>query len=971
MWLLAWQKFKNKKGMTAIQVLGLALAVALLTAVPLYANGALANVVTETLKSAQGDAKGLPPEALTIRFQAVGNIAPDPAQVRAFLDYAEGALAEESGLSLRRSLGAYGLRPQSFTLLGEDSPRRATLSLMALTDLPGAELFDGRTMRDERQSGGVLEVIAHRDLLLAHHLKAGDTLRAQLTSGTKRTTVTVRIVGGFDLPEESDLFTFPGRTFFKQTLIAHPKALQAALAGGEVPLSTAQWLYVFDLSQLDASRLAHARQWLSRLDIALERRLEQTRVEVSFADLLDRFQRENARLKQMLIALVAPVAVLLLDFIHTTGRFVIAGETHEIALLLGRGARRRQIYTLYAYETFLQWVFALPFGLAFGYGLARVIGASAGFLVFVRRKSIPLSLTPDIALYALVALAAAFGVRLFLARRLLSDAASVRARRRERSRVAAAVGLDIGLLAVAAYGWFALHRQAGLSGATGADAAGSIDPLFILVPALAIVAVTRFLLRLYPWIMGILQRIAGRFGLAVELALTTLSRTPKDYTAIMRLVSLTLALGLYSAETAATLKTNWENAFTYATGADAVIRAQWETTLDPSSLVSVGGGAGTPGIPGGTGGGGSGGFGGMPGGFGGGPGGGRGAGGGDGNDDGPKLRYVYVEPPFELFQHLPGVAHEARVLVRDVAVAAGTKALGKGRLMAIDNVDFAQTAYFLPDLYAPHHPFDYLRLLGKHEAALIASDDFLTKTGLKPGDVLTLSLERKTAEFIIFAGVPYWPTLAPEDGPFFVANLAYVQDVWPLEPYDVWLRLKPDGRLADAVQALLDKDVPLSEVIDHRSERILQRKQPFLGGVFGTLTLDFLIAAFATLSGYALITAFTLLRRAPTFSLLRASGLSTTELILWLVVEQVLSVGSALALGLAGGALAARLYLPFLEHSFAGGTKTPPFAVVFRPEDAWTMATVALLALAATAAIIIREAFRLKLGETLKLGAER
>ncbi|MBT9281073.1 MAG: FtsX-like permease family protein [Hydrogenibacillus schlegelii] len=1002
MWTVAVRKLWHKKGNALVQILGLALAVALTAAVPLYAGGALGRIVDDALQKEADKDAGLPPGALTVRYQAVGREVPPPEAVKAFFAYLDEALATAGGLPLLERSGTYGLRPLTFTRLepppgrnadekgpgsrasadeglkgrgageapadraeGEApetakpaappaSSKRVTAAVGTVDGLRGAEFFDGRPPTDRLQSGGVLEVAAHREWLLATGLRVGDVLRANVPGGRAK-TLTVRIVGGFDLSEDAPANRFPGRAFFQKTLIADPAALRSALEDGILPLQLGRWLFIYDLAALDSARLEATHRFLAGLNVELERRLPRAQVESSFADRLDAFRGEYARLQAMLVALIAPVVVLLADFLFTTGRFLIDGEAHEITLLLGRGARKRQIVALYLAEATFAWGIALLPGLLAAFGLARLLGQASGFLQFVRRSPIRLALSPELLLYAGGVLVLAVAIRLFLLRAFFR-AGLMPAGRRQRGRIAAGIAVDALLIAAAGYGAYALGRTPAASAGVG------FDPLLVLAPAAASYGLIRLFLRLYPAAMRLGLRLLGRVALPLELALTTLARAPADALAVMRLIAFTLALGLYSAGAAATLRTNWEADFLLRTGADAVLRAQWETAIDPTSLLAGGSGSGgageapAAGLP--------------PGGPAGGafPGGEGGPGPGDG--DRPTVRTVFIEPPFERFRHLPGVEAEARVLVRDVAASIGTKSLGKGTLMAIDNVDFARTARFVPELYRPHHPVDYLRLLGRHAAALLVSESFLKRAALKPGDVLTLSIDREPAEFIVFAGVPYWPAL-PSDRPFFIANLPYVEEVWPLEPYDIWLRLGTDGRLADAVQALLDADIPLVEVIDWRSKGIREQKSPYQAGVFGTLSLDFLIAALTAFAGYGLITAFSLSRRAPTFSLLRASGLTKAELFASLAAETLFIVVPTLGLGLVTGTASARLYLPFLQGAFSSGERSLPFRLVFRPDDVALLVALTAATVVLAGAVAVRQVFRLRLAETLKFGAER
>lgn len=1016
MWHVAWRKVSGKKGQTLTHLIGMILVFAFVSAIPLYTNGALTNVIQQILL-AEGDASSTyPPGALTIRYQAVGKDLPEPKSVQKVFAYIEDALPLEIGIPLQDARGVWGLRSQAVEVVKrfspadskeKEGPTNMVMGLLALDVAdPGAAgltFFDGRMPRDTLSESAtglssnhlpegndpsqklndaspdgnrpttsgkdpVLEVMASRELLQQKQLVVGDTLSLTVqTAGEKpsRKRWQLRIVGAFDLTEDAPLKAWPGENVFKTSLFVHPATLSTLLKEGELPLTLGMWYRAFNLSGADANALYQARKTLQELDLKLTKQLDHTRTEVTFLDILDTLLAEHARLKNTLFVLAAPVLALLFYFIWVNMALLIEGERQEIALLNSRGARLRQLFTLYTLETGYQVLLALPLGLLLGYVLTQVMGRSSGFMEFVLNRPFPVSFTTDIAYYLAGAVLLILAMKLTLLYRL-RHVSVIAERRLGRKRSFLGFGgplLELALLAITVYGYYALSRGA-LLATTRESATGAVDPLLFFIPALAILTLVLLFLRLFPWFLRLLHVLTRRHAsVSVELALTQLIRAIGDYAALMRLLAVTLGLGLYAAEASRTIETNWQTSFVYASGTDAVIQAQWETMVDPASLRTSGDagsmlpGSGAPRGPGGGG----------PGG-GGGP---SGPGGGSGGEDRPSVRLVYREPPFELFQHLPGVQSATRVLKRDVSIAVGSKGLGKGTIMAIDNADFARTARFLPGLYAPYHPYDYLKLLGEHEAAAIVSKSWLDKYDLKPGEVITLSLNQKPADFIIFAAVDYWPTMLPNDGPFFIVNLVYVQDVWPLEPYEIWLKMQEDGSLAEAVRTLLLKNVPLIEVTDYRSMYVRERKSPFLGGVFGTLSMNFVLSLFASLVGYMLYTYFMLAKRRQTFGLLRASGLTRGELIRSLILEQFLSVGAALGFGLAAGSLVSWLFLPFLKMEFQETSSALPFQVYYSPDDLLHLGLVALMLLILSVVQITLRTVSLRLGEVLKLGADR
>ena len=81
-----------------------------------------------------------------------------------------------------------------------------------------------------------------------------------------------------------------------------------------------------------------------------------------------------------------------------------------------------------------------------------------------------------------------------------------------------------------------------------------------------------------------------------------------------------------------------------------------------------------------------------------------------------------------------------------------------------------------------------MNALGANEAATLVSRSFLTSVEPQARRRLHADFEKKPVEFYVAEVVDYFPTLYPEKGPFFVANLDYVYDQVGIQPYRVWSR---------------------------------------------------------------------------------------------------------------------------------------------------------------------------------------
>ena len=104
------------------------------------------------------------------------------------------------------------------------------------------------------------------------------------------------------------------------------------------------------------------------------------------------------------------------------------------------------------------------------------------------------------------------------------------------------------------------------------------------------------------------------------------------------------------------------------------------------------------------------------------------------------------------------------------------------------------------------------------------------------------------------------------------------------------------------------------------------------------------------------------------FGILRTIGLSLWQLIAMLSLEQLLSVGLGVLLGLGIGQLTSRLYLPFIQYGADVGADFIPFIVVTEGTDTWKIVGVLGLVLMAALIVLAVLLSRMRLHQAVKLG---
>ena len=473
--------------------------------------------------------------------------------------------------------------------------------------------------------------------------------------------------------------------------------------------------------------------------------------------------------------------------------------------------------------------------------------------------------------------------------------------------------LDFLLLGVAYYGYTTLSNRASI---LAADQAGNllVDPFLLLVPALFILAFGLLTLRILPWIVRLMAWISSRLpGVSALMALRQLSRQPSQYNALVLLMILTLALGTYSASAARTLGQNFYDRVAYSIGPDLAVSEAWQFNQEDQT---------------------------------------------------------WTEPPFGVHYEVPGVEVASRVLTVKAQPQIGGRATrGEAKVMGIDWTDFAKTAWWRRDF--ADYPFQvYMNFLGSNEEGILAQRSFATQNNLKPGDRMSLIINQRPTDFTVVGLIDYWPTFYPEKETFFIGNIDYMLDKTGLQPYGVWMKLTPEARAGDIIAALTDKGNIVVTAQDARSQHIVDRRDPQRTGLFGILSIGFIVAAVITVIGFLFYSFLSLRRRMLQFGVLRAMGLSVGQLITMLSLETVFLALIGVLIGSGVGYWASRLFVPFLQVSAEATGRTPRFLIVTEWTDNLRIYAVLGLMLVVALSGLITLLARLNIHQAVKLGED-
>lgn len=966
LFIMILRKMVNNKWLELSLLFGLIISVALASSMPIYTNAILQRLLLQELQQLQNESKQYPGI-----YWSSAIFSPEETQKSVKIDETDEFLRKSSqqfGIPRQyyvreRSTQRYGLAPRELDKVDTNVQRSADISA-----IDGMEehirLVDGRLPAKEPVEG-VYEALVVEQALTELHMVLNTVFVLQ--DANMAQPVYVKPVGVFDLKDYGDIYWYNIPNSYKNSFIIDFSLFEKDIKAKEgLNLQSSYWYLALDYTEMSlasADEFFRADQMITN---HMDQRYETHNRNAPALKTLGNYYVKESNLRLMLWSLNVPVLLMLAFYLYMVANLITERQKTEIAVLRSRGASRLQIILSYVAEGSVLGAVAFVIGPYVGVYLTRMLGASSGFLEFVRRAKVDAHLNQDAFLYALVAVISSLFMTIIpviLATKVSIVGHKQLAARLHRSSFWHRYALDIVVIAVSLYGLYTYKTRMKDLLSLGLKSGDlRIDPLLFLIPALFILGMGLLVLRLYPWLMRLIY-LAGKRWWPPSLysTLIQVSRSTIQYEFIMVFLIITIATGIFSASATRTFNKNTFDKIQYSAGSDITMQIRWENDAPPIILAGLESEEGAEEEDSSS----------------------------DESIETPH-KTQYTEPSFLPFTELPGVQSAAKVFMKKDAAYIKGKSSQKIQLMGIETTDFAHTAWMRSGLLE-HHFYAYLNVLAQNPSSVLVSRSMAEEFGLKAGDTITVGWNGvEGAPFVIYGVIDYWPSWNPNPDAndkvtvttkqgnvtkvkkpmLIVGNLPYIQNHLALEPYEVWLKLKPEASSQAVYQSVVDHGYDIQSLRDGRQEQIKAIKEPFQLAINGVMTLGFLISVCICFFGFLLYWVLSLFARTLQFGIFRAMGISFLQLILMLVGEQILVSGSAVLIGIVTGNVTSTLFVPLFELSFDPSKQVPPFRVTFDPRDQIRLYAIVASMIITGLALLAYMVSRIRIHQAVKLGED-
>ncbi len=948
---LAARRLWNQRMLMLCLLLGLVAAVGLLSSIPLYADAAQNRLLQGELQTADPASETeaatvRPPFAFLWRYIGAwhGNVTWDTYRpVDTYLAEQAPAIVDLPLETQVRHIATDNMRlfPSEDAAFVPDEP----LLWASIGFVSGMEahvqLIEGE-FPVEGASGDPVEILVSRQTADLLGLQVGEQYTL-LATGQAGAQIAVRIAGVWQAIDASDPFWFYQPDSFDAVLLTSENAfVNQVVPALEAPVATAVWYQVYDGSRVRPATVNRLLENVAVVEARVTVLLNNTTLDVSPVPALESYGQSASLLTLVLTIFSLPVIGLVAYFISLIAGMVVRRSQSEIAIMRSRGISRRKIVNLYLLEGLVLSGLGLAGGLMLGRWMAQLMSRTHTFLdptILTSNggESMAIVFTPTSLAYALVGVALTLVALLIPA--LLAAQHSIVTLRWEQARSLLApvwqrYFLDLILLVPPFYGWYQLAKQGTITLGSGGNDPFS-NPLLFLVPVLFCFSLGLLFLRFFPLLMKLLAGLSAWLpATTLLLTLRQLARSTTQYAGPLLLLTLTVSLATFTASMAVTLDSHlWDQVY-YQVGADVNLAELGEST-EETETVTLPGQDTTSDTT---------------------------------SEDEPLWLFLPVS------EHLtvPGVEAASRVGDYSATANIGGRQQA-GQILGIDRVDFPGVAFFRPDFAYNESLGELMNRLAVASDGILVSSSFLAQQGLTVGDPLRLTVgaagDYAEVSFTIVGSLGLFPTLYPQDGPFFVANLDHIHNaLGGTYPYDVWLATDPAADSDAIVEGVRDLGLVVVTDRDARETIAAEQTRPERQGLFGLLSVGFIAAAALTVIGFLVYAVVSFQRRFIELGMLRAIGLSTRQMAAYLAGELAALILTGVALGSGLGVWASTLFIPYFQVGSDKTALVPPFVV----QVAWQQLGVILIIFGAmfvvAVAVLAVLLTRMRVFEAVKLG---
>lgn len=928
------QKMKNKGWMTICQVMGMAFLVASLSCLPMFQAGASDKLLRTTFEKYIEENNQYP--------TVIGRSGVCDTEKTSEAEQVIRQIQEYENTWKRYLSDLTPLTTQTRLTLGEEKCRgtydskNSYLSISYIPDMmEHSQIVYGEGFDMENADGDCYPCIISEGVMDSYQLVVGETISLGLEDEDAK-QIQLVVAGIFKEKENKDLFWYVEPNEFEKEIFVSEEHFNDIVKRYDKASITYHHFMLLDYRDINHRNVDDVMYYLEQFHLK-DANLEET-IYRFYAPYLE----GKKTIEITLWVLELPLLGMVLAFIYMVSGQLVRAELNEIAMLKSRGIKRKQVIFLYLLQAGITSVLALAVGFPFGWLLCKIGGGTVAFLK-VSTGSMHLY-HPVWQMLPYGLLAVIVGSIFLLIPVIQNSHVSIVERiggdNRNQKMLWEKYYLDVLLFLGSIYLFYNFNKQQD-SIRLHALAGNTMDPFIFLDTILFIVGFGLITLRLIHCLVRRVYALGKKkWNPVMYASFLQITRSFSKQGFISVFMILTVALGIFYANTARTINQNNINRVEYDNGADVVIEEYWKKKIYE-------------------------------------------------NNQGVK-DFIYLEPDYGKYEMLVQeglLSNVTRVISDPYALAiAGSTQMENCLMLGIHTKNLGETSDLNVTMMEDVHWYEHLNALAKEPYGLIISKNLAEEMDLAVGDSLGVQRESHEAISKIFgrmngtvvAIVDGWPGFSQyymvegeqKERYLIIGNYATMVQTYKVTPYSIWGRLAKGVTSDDVYQALLDQHVEIdsfASMADDIEEKMQSALVQITNGMF---TLSFVIALLLCGVGFLIYWVSSIRQRELLFGVYRAMGLSVNHINRMLVNEHIFSTLLSIVAGCIVGMVATFLFTKLFCLIYLPEKHNLPLSIFFEGMDIAKLLLIVLAMIVVCALVLRKLVITLNITQALKMGEE-
>lgn len=927
------QKMWHKRWMNLSLLLGCILLVGTVVSFPLYQKAAYDSMLKDEIRNYISE-NGTYPTQLTMK--AVSKNDKKGATITKLEKYQQ-QLCDELGVTPKRLYQFYYLLNSPINSdMNRSDADDMSLSLAYISEFPQNIRLVGGEMYSESgiSEDGAIEVVISQDTMLNEGLLLGERLTYESLTTIDKKPISIKIVGVYVQDSDDPFYWQVPSKDLNLACFMNENLFKEMFTGDNAKKYTinCKWYTMFeyeDMTSEQAGGLLEKTDYLTK-----KSKYKSVIVDPDYYPLLEEYNKKVNRISATLVILQVPVLIMLAAFLLMISGQMYEMEKNEISVIKSRGSSRNQIFRLYLYQGIVLTLAGGLLGIPLGTVFCRVLGSVRNFLDFTGSRTLDITYTGEVMLYALGAMLITL-LTITLPAIKHSKVSIVNLKQSKNVMKKPwwqKFFLDFLLLGLSGYGYYNFHRN--MADVSANVLSGeSLDPLLYISSSLFIVGMGLLYIRIQPLLIKLVFTIGKKhWGPASYISfMETIKQSGKQQLIILFLI-MTISLGMYHSTVARTILENAVMNTEYSDGADMILAEKWVEAVDESGTKTG----------------------------------------------------VFIEPDYKKYASMSfadsytRVYNDSNCYVKDDA-----KGQTNIQVMGIHTKDFGSITYVDKRILKKHY-YEFLNELAGEKKGVLLSENFKTQLGYDVGDNITLcNAKKETVTCVITDFVDYWPGYSPtvtglnpdgtaytEDCYLAITHYELCRNAFGVQPYEIWVSLKEDADESAIAEWIENNDIKIKRYVNRPKDMEITTTDPLLQGTNGVLTLGFVVTIVLCAVGYMIYWIMSIKDRELIFGVLRACGFHKKEVVMMLLIEQLFAGVLSVFAGIGIGWISSKMFVPIIQLSFASATQILPLRLIIENADLVRLYGVIALVMLSALAVLITLLFRMNVTKALKLGEE-